>query len=170
MKISSVVAAADNNAIGKNFGLLWHLPKDLKFFRDVTYGHHVLMGRKSYESIPLKYRPLDGRVNIIVSRKKDFVAEGCKVVSTVEEGVDFAKGAGENELMILGGGEIYKYALPFTDRVYLTRVHHTFSDADTFFPELPSNEWKEISIEKHSADEKHKYSFDFVVMDRKVLG
>src|SRR5690348_9248531 len=111
MKISSVVAVAENNAIGKNKGLLWHLPKDLEFFRDVTYGHHVLMGRKSYESIPEKYRPLKGRINIIVTRQKDFKADGCIVVASAEEGIQYAKDNGENELMILGGGEIYKYLL-----------------------------------------------------------
>lgn len=164
--MSSVVAVSDNNAIGKNKGLLWHLPKDMEYFKNVTYGHHVLMGRKSYESIPEKYRPLKGRVNIIVTRQGDFKAEGCKVVSTVEEAIQFAKDNGEEELMILGGGEIYKYLLDKTDRVYLTKVHHTFSDADTFFPELVTEEWEVKSNEKHSADEKHLYDFDFVVLDR----
>ena len=166
MKISIVVAVAENNAIGKNKGLLWHLPKDMEFFRSVTYGHHVLMGRKSYESIPEKFRPLKGRVNIIVTRQKDFRAEGCKVVSGFEEGIEFAKDSGEEELMILGGGEVYKQLLQKTDKIYLTKVHHSFPDADTFFPELEKSEWKEVNNEKHPADEKHKYDFEFTVLER----
>ncbi|MES2621342.1 MAG: dihydrofolate reductase [Bacteroidota bacterium] len=166
MRMSSVVAVSDNNAIGKDKGLLWHLPKDMEYFKAVTYGHHVLMGRKSFESIPEKYRPLRGRVNIIVTRQKDFIAEGCKVVSTAEEGVQYAKDNGEDELMVLGGGEIYKYLLAKTDRIYLTKVRHTFLDADTFFPELIADEWNVKSNEKHSADEKHLYDFEFLVIDR----
>jgi dihydrofolate reductase len=167
MIISIVVAAADDNAIGKNKGLLWHLPKDMDFFKKVTYGHHVLMGRKSYESIPEQYRPLKGRVNIIITRQKDFIAEGCKIVSSAEEGIQFAKDNGEEELMILGGGEIYKQLLDKTDKIYLTRVHHTFPDADTFFPALADSEWKTTSTEKHPADSKHLYDFEFVVLERK---
>src|SRR5687767_4653834 len=166
MKISAVVAAAENNAIGKNKGLLWHLPKDMEFFKKVTYGHHVLMGRKSYESIPEQFRPLKGRVNIIVTRQQQFTAEGCKIVSSAEEGIQFAKDNGEDELMILGGGEIYKQALSKTDKVYLTRVYHSFEEADTFFPELPETEWKVVCSDKHSADEKHKYDFEFLELER----
>src|SRR5688572_16262883 len=140
MKISAVVAASENNAIGLKGNLLWHLPKDMKYFKEVTYGHHVLMGRKSYESIPEKFRPLDGRVNIIVTRQNNFKAEGCQVVASLEDGIQFAKDNGEDELMILGGGEIYKQALSKTDKVYLTRVYHSFEEADTFFPELPETE------------------------------
>jgi dihydrofolate reductase len=167
MKISMVVAAAENNAIGKNKGLLWHLPKDLEFFKKVTYGHHVLMGRKSYESIPEQFRPLKGRVNIIVTRQQEFTAEGCKIVSNAEEGIQFAKDNGEDELMILGGGEIYKQLLNKTNKVYLTRVYHSFPDADTFFPELNENDWKVICAEKHSADDRHKYDFEFIELERK---
>ena len=167
MQISLVVAAAENNAIGLNGELLWRLPKDMKFFKDTTYGHHVLMGRKSYESLPPKFRPLPGRPNVIITRNKDFKAEGCKVVSSVEEGIQFAKDNGEQELMVLGGGEIYKQALALADRIYLTRVHHSFPNADTFFPELPIGQWEQASLEKHLKDEKHLYDFDFIVLNRK---
>ncbi len=170
MKISIVVAVAENNAIGKNNGLLWHLPKDLEFFRKVTWGHHVLMGRKSYESIPEKFRPLKGRVNIIVTRQEDFKAEGCKVVSTFDEGIAFAKDCGEQELMILGGGEVYRQLLGRVHKIYFTKVHHTFPEADTFFPELKTNEWRVVSEENHRSDEKHKYKFDFMVLERKEGG
>ena len=166
MKISIAVAVAENNAIGKNKTLLWHLPKDMEYFQKTTWGHYVLMGRKSYESIPAKYRPLKGRINIIVTRQKDFIAEGCKVVSSAEEGIQLAKENGETELMILGGGEIYKQLLSKADKIYLTKVHHSFSDADTFFPELNMAEWKAIKTEPYSADEKHKYAFDFIELER----
>ena len=166
MKISAVVAVAENNAIGKNKNLLWRLPKDMEYFKNVTWGHYVLMGRKSYESIPARFRPLAGRVNIIITRQQDFKAEGCKVFSSAEEGIEFAKDMGERELMILGGGEIYKQLLPKTDKIYLTKVHHSFSDADTFFPELVSSEWRVVSSEKHLPDEKHKYAFEFTELER----
>lgn len=166
MKLSIVVAVAENNAIGKNKGLLWHLPKDMEYFRKITWGHYVLMGRKSYESIPEKFRPLKGRVNIIVTRQEDFKAEGCKVVSSAEEGIQFAKDNGEEELMILGGGEIYRQLLSKTDKLYLTKVHHSFPDGDTFFPELVKDEWRVISNEKHSPDEKHKYAFEFTELEK----
>lgn len=167
MIISLVVAAAENNAIGLNGELLWRLPKDMQFFKETTYGHHVLMGRKSYESLPPKFRPLPGRPNVVISRNKDFKAEGCKVVKSVEEGIQFAKDNGERELMVLGGGEIYKQTLPLADRVYITRVHHSFLNADTFFPEISDAEWVEESRIKNTKDEKHLYYFDFIVLNRK---
>ena len=138
MKISLVVAVADNLAIGREGNLLWRLPKDMQYFKEVTWGHHVLMGRKTWESIPSKYRPLPGRVNVVISRSNDFVAEGCKVVKSVEEGIEFARLSGELELMVIGGGEIYRQTLIMADKIYLTKVHHTFIDADVFFPEITS--------------------------------
>ncbi|MCX6199289.1 MAG: dihydrofolate reductase [Bacteroidetes bacterium] len=167
MKISIVVAISENNAIGKNGDLLWRLPADMKHFKEITYGHHVLMGRKTFESIPPKFRPLNGRVNVIVTRQKDFVAEGCKVVSSVEEGIQFSKDNGETELMIIGGGEIYSRSFQQTDKIYLTKVLDTFPDADAFFPAISDSEWKALSTEKYSTDEKHTYSFDFIELERK---
>lgn len=167
MKISIVVAVSANNAIGKGGDLLWHLPADMKHFKEITYGHHVLMGRKTFESIPVKFRPLNGRVNVIVTRQKDFVAEGCKVVSGVEEGIQFSKDNGETELMIIGGAEIYSHCFQQTDKLFLTKVHYTFADADAFFPVIQNNEWEVINSEKHEADEKHAYAFDFIELQRK---
>lgn len=161
-----VVAASDNNAIGYQGKLLWNLPLDMQFFKNITLGHQVLMGRKSWDALPPKFRPLPGRPNIVVTRQQNFEANDSKVVKTIEEGIAFAKADGEDELMIIGGGEIYKQALPVTDRVYLTRVHHTFETADAFFPELPAIEWKQTNIEPHLPDEKHKYAFDFLVYER----
>jgi len=168
MKISIVVAVADNNAIGKDNRLLWRLPRDMQYFKEVTWGHHVLMGRKTWDGIPPKFSPLPGRVNIIVSRQQGFVCEGCKVVKSVEEGIEFARQNGEQELMVIGGGEIYRQALPKTDKIYLTKVHHTFPDADTFFPVLSEKEWNPLNSEWNMADEKNEFDFEFVVLERKM--
>lgn len=166
MKISIVVAVADNNAIGKDGNLMWRLPRDMQYFKEVTWGHHVLMGRKTWDSIPPKFSPLPGRVNIIVSRQPGFVCEGCKVVKSVEEGIEFARQSGEQELMVIGGGEIYRQALAKTDKVYLTKVHHTFADADTFFPMLSEKEWHSVNSEWNMADEKNEFDFEFEVLVR----
>ncbi len=167
MKISIVVAMADDNAIGANGKLLWRLPKDMQYFKEVTWGHHVLMGRKTWDSIPPKFSPLPGRVNIIVTRQKGYVSEGAKVVESVEEGIEIARLAGEQELMIIGGGEIYQQALPHTNKIYLTRVHHTFAEADTFFPQLNMAEWNAVNGEWNMADEKNEFDFEFIVLERK---
>lgn len=167
MKISIVVAVADNNAIGAKGRLLWRLSKDMQYFKEVTWGHHVLMGRKTWDSIPPKFSPLPGRTNIIVTRQEGFVCEGCLVVKSVEEGIELARNAGEQELMIIGGGEIYKQALPLTNKIYLTKVHHTFTDADTFFPELDTEQWNTLNGEWNMADEKNEFDFEFIVLERK---
>ncbi len=167
MKISVVVAVAENNAIGKEGKLLWRLSRDMQYFKEVTWGHYVLMGRKTWDGIPPKFSPLPGRVNIIVTRQSDFVCEGCKVVASVEEGIEFARQNGEQELMVIGGGEIYKQALNKTDKIYLTKVHHTFTDADTFFPQLSNEEWNTTNSEWNMADEKNEFDFEFVVLERK---
>ena len=168
MHISIVVAVSENNAIGAGGALLWRLPKDMQYFKEVTTGHHVLMGRKTWDSIPAKFRPLSDRVNIVVTRQKDFKAEGAIVVKSVEEGIALAEKAGEHELMVIGGGEIYKQVFPKTDKVYLTQVHATFIDADTFSPNILSDDWNVVSTEAHGTDEKHAYGFDFVVLERKM--
>ncbi|MCW3125932.1 MAG: dihydrofolate reductase [Bacteroidetes bacterium] len=167
MIISAVVAVGMNNEIGAKGDLLWVLPKDMAHFKNITWGHHVLMGRKSFEALPPKYRPLPGRPNIIVSRDPDLKNDGCKNVTSIEEGVKFAKDNGEEELMIIGGGEIYKLALPVTDRIYLTRVHASFPEADTHFPEINMTQWETISTELIPADEKHKYSFEIIELRKK---
>lgn len=167
MKISIVVAVAENGAIGRGGDLLWRLPADLQHFKRITTGHHVVMGRKTYESIPPKFRPLPERINIIITRQKTFKAEGCRVVSTIEEAIQFAEDSGEEELMIIGGGEIYKQIFERTNKIYLTTVKHSFADADTFFPEIKESEWKEISSEQHQADDKHAYAYEFKELKRR---
>jgi len=166
MKVSLIVAVSENGVIGKDNDLIWHLPKDMRFFKETTMGHHVIMGRKNFESIPHKYRPLPDRTNIVITRQTDYKAEGCVVVNSVEAALGIAKKKGDTEPFIIGGGQIYKLALEanLVDKIYLTKVHHTF-DGDTFFPELNSD-WEEMEKIDHKADEKHKYNYDFITLER----
>ncbi|MBS1522628.1 MAG: dihydrofolate reductase [Bacteroidetes bacterium] len=159
MTVTIVVAIAENYAIGKNNQLLWHMPADLKHFKQITSGHTVIMGRKTYDSVG---KPLPNRRNIIITRQ-EITIPGCEVVKSVEEALELC--AGEEEVFIVGGAEIYKLAMNKTDRIYLTIIHHSF-DADTFFPEIDYMEWKEASREDHPADEKHKYAYSFIKLER----
>lgn len=167
MKIAIVVAVGQNSEIGSKGGLLWKLPRDMKFFKEVTMGHYVLMGRKTWESIPPNYKPLDGRVNMVVTRQKDFRDEGCIVFADLETAYQHAKECGEGELMIIGGGEIYRLAMPKTDIIYLTRVHESFPEADTYFPDINSEEWEEVNRVDQPADGKHAYPFSFIKLERR---
>ena len=166
MRVSIIVAVSENNVIGKNNDLIWHLPKDMKFFKDTTIGHCVIMGRKNHESIPHKYSPLPERVNIIVTRKSEYIANGCIVVNSLEKAIEIAKQNGDKEPFVIGGGQIYKLALErdLIDRVYLTRIHHHF-DGDTYFPDL-SSDWIEISRQDFNADEKNKYDYSFIILEK----
>ena len=166
MKVSLIVAVANNGVIGKDNDLIWHLPKDMGFFKETTLGHHVIMGRKNFESIPERFRPLANRTNVIITRNSDYKAEGCVVVNSVEQALEVAKQNGDIQPFIIGGGQIYKLALEnnLVDKIYLTKVHHTF-DGDTFFPEL-NNEWKEVNKTVNKADEKHAYDYDFITLER----
>ena len=167
MKVSLIVAVSENGVIGKDNDLIWHLPKDMKFFKDKTMGHHVIMGRKNFESIPHKFRPLPNRTNIVITRQSDYKAEDSIVVNSVEEALKVAKSNGENEAFIIGGGQIYKLALEanLIDRIYLTKIHHSF-DGDTFFTEL-SSDWEEIKREDCFKDDNHKYDYSFIVLEKK---
>ena len=166
MKVSLIVAVAENGVIGKDNDLIWHLPKDMRFFKETTMGHHVIMGRKNFESIPHKYRPLPDRTNIVITRKSEYKAEGCIVVDSVEAALEIAKNNGDIEPFIIGGGQIYRIALEenLVDKIYLTKVHHSF-EGDTFFPEL-SSDWEEVNKTENKADEKHKYNYDFITLER----
>jgi len=167
MKVSLIVAVAKNNAIGKNNDLLWHLPADMKHFKQLTSGHCVLMGRKNFESIPEKFRPLPNRTNIIITRNKDLQIENCKVFNSIKEGIEFAKSTGEQELFIIGGGEIYRESLEqnLIRKIYLTRVHQSF-EADTFFPELDENKWKVLSEIFLVKDEKNPFDCTFYELEK----
>ena len=166
MKVSLIVAVSENNVIGKDNNLIWHLPKDMKFFKNTTLHHHVIMGRKNFESIPHKFRPLPNRTNIVISRKTNYTAANSLVVSSIQKALEIAKENSDPEPFIIGGGEIYKLALKLdlVDRIYLTRIHGVF-EGDTFFPEL-DNSWKEISKEDHLSDEKHDYDFSFIILEK----
>ena len=167
MRVSLIVAVSENGVIGKDNDLIWHLPKDMKFFKETTLGHHVIMGRKNFESIPHKYRPLPNRTNVVITRQSDYKTEGCLVVNSLEASLEISKINGDTEPFIIGGGQIYKIALEqnLVDRIYLTKIHHTFN-GDTFFPELDSD-WKEINREDHFSDEKNKYDYSFLVLEKK---
>jgi len=160
MIISAVVAIAENNAIGKNNQLLWHLPNDLKHFRQITSGHTVIMGRKTYDSVG---RPLPNRRNIIITRQK-IAIPGCEVVGSVNEAIALC--AGEDEVFIVGGAEIYKLAMPKTDRIYLTIVHQAF-EADAYFPQIDDKQWVETQREDHGTDEKHSIPYSFITLQRR---
>ena len=160
--IAIIVAAAENNVIGKDNGLIWHLPADLRHFKQITMGHPMLMGRKTYESIG---KPLPGRTSIIITTQEDYTAEGCLVTHTLEEAIEQAQQLDE-EICIVGGAEIYKQALPLVDTIYLTRVHHTF-EGEVYFPELNEAEWETLEQEHHEPDEKNKYNYSFVTLKRK---
>ena len=162
MSISIIVATAEDHAIGKDNQLLWHLPADLKHFKNLTSGHPILMGRKTYDSIG---RPLPKRSNIVISRNPDLEIEGCLVFSSIEKGLEEAKTINE-DVFIIGGAELYKMALPLTDKIYLTLVHEKF-EADTFFPEIKEDEWLEESREKHESDEKNPHAYSFITLSRK---
>jgi len=161
-RISIIVAADENNAIGIKGNLLVYLPNDLKYFKSVTQGHPVIMGRKTFESLPKGALP--NRRNIVITRNKDLHFENCEMVSSTQEALDLCKG--EPEVFIIGGGTIYNEAINFADKLYLTRIHHKFDEADTFFPEVDSNIWTEIQAEDHPADERHKYAYSFIIYEK----
>lgn len=163
--ITSIIVAADlNNGIGIDNQLLCHLPADLKYFKQVTTGHCIVMGRKTYESIG---RPLPNRTNIVITRNTALQIDGCVVVDSVKSAIEFAKQSGEEELMITGGGSIYAEAINWVDRVYITRIQHTFG-ADTFFPEISSVDFELVKSNAHQPDEKNKFPYTFEVWERKV--
>jgi len=154
--ITIIAAIADNYALGKNNSLIWHLPADLKRFKHITHGHHIIMGRKTFESLG---KPLPNRTTIIITRNKNYTAAGCMITHSLSEALDVAK-ADENPY-ILGGAEIYKQAIDLADALDLTFVHHKFK-ADAFFPKIDHRIWKETSRQDFSADDKNKYDFSFV--------
>lgn len=161
--ISLIVAAAENNAIGKNNQLLWHLPNDLKFFKNTTWGMPVIMGRKTYESVN---KPLPGRFNIVITRQADWKAEGVITATDLNDALEKAKATNCNELFVIGGGEIYKQAFEMAGTLYITRVHASF-EADTFFPAVDEAIWKRTHTLDFTADEKHAYAYSFETWERK---
>ncbi len=159
--LSIIVAVGENNVIGKDNQLIWHLPRDMKHFKETTTGHYIIMGRKTFES---NGRPLPNRTNVILTRDKGYNAEGCIVVHSLEEAINLAKD--DPEPFIIGGGVIYEIAMPLVDRIYLTQIHHKFI-GDTFFPEINMDEWIEVEKRAFEPDEKNKYPFTISTLDRK---
>ena len=170
MRIALVVAMAENRVIGADGGLPWRLSSDLKYFKQVTMGKPIVMGRKTFASIG---RPLPGRDNIVITRSAGFEADGVRVAGDVASALSLAhtlaKEKGANEICIIGGGEIYRQTLPMADRVYLTEVHMTV-EGDTVFPDLDPSDWREVSREAHEAGEKDSADFSLVVLDRVPQG
>ncbi|MBW3546179.1 MAG: dihydrofolate reductase [Bacteroidetes bacterium] len=162
---SIIVARANNGVIGKDNGLIWHMPRDLRFFKETTTGHYVLMGRKSYEAVG---KPLPNRLNIIITRNSDYAAENCLVLHSLQEALELASQQKQQEVFILGGGEIYRQALDkgWVDRIYLTEIKESF-EGDTYFPELDMSQWQESMREEHQADEQNPHDFAFVILERK---
>lgn len=162
MTISLVVAASENNAIGKNNQLIWHLPNDLKFFKNTTWGFPVIMGRKSFESVN---KPLPGRTNIVITTNPDWKVETVIVVKNLKDAIQKAAETNSKQIFIIGGGEIYKQSMDIADSIYITRVHADL-EGDTFFPEIDKSKWKLTSNQDFEADEKHAYSYSFQIWEK----
>ncbi len=160
MTLSIIAALGRNRAIGYQNQLPWRLPTDLQRFKQLTMGHHMLMGRKTFESIG---RPLPGRTSIIITRQPDYHVAGCLIAHSLAEAIALAKERGEQEAFVIGGAEIYAQALPLTDRMYLTWVEAE-PEADAFFPEFDESAWESIEEEAFAADEKHAYGMRFVTL------
>ena len=157
-----IVAIDNNNAIGRNGDLLCHLPNDLRHFKTITSGHTVVMGRRTYESLPKGALP--NRTNIVITSDDAENYPDCIVVRSLEEAIE--KSPAGSDVFIIGGGQLYRASLALTNKLYLTRIHHTFEDADTFFPEIDFSEWKLMEKEEHKADEKHAYDYTFETYEK----
>lgn len=163
MTVKSIIVATDEeNAIGKDNNLLCHLPNDLKYFKKITDGLPVIMGRKTFESLPKGALP--NRRNIVITRNKELHFDRCEMCSSVEEAVALCKD--EPEIFFIGGGSVYKEVIDVADKLYLTRIHHRFGDADTFFPRIDRELWVEVSREDNPMDEKHKYAYSFITFEK----
>tara|TARA_B110000014_G_scaffold260855_1_gene251440 strand:+ start:731 stop:1234 length:504 start_codon:yes stop_codon:yes gene_type:complete len=164
--ISLIVAVSENMVIGKDNKLAWHLPDDMNYFSNMTKGHSIIMGRKNWESIPKKYRPLPERKNIVVTRNNKFEDKGAIIVNSIEKAVEKARRFDEEEIFIIGGGEIYKLGFAYVDKLYITEIYANI-DGNTYFPKWNKENWKEISRISHPKDEKHEFDFDYVIYKKK---
>ncbi len=154
--ITLIAAAGENNELGKDNTLPWHLPDDFKRFQKITSHHYIIMGRKTFDSL---VKPLAHRIHIVITRNNDYEKDGALVVHSMAEALEKTKS--EKEVFIIGGGEIYELGLPLADKIELTRIHANFDDVDAFFPNFPKEEWELVSAVRHEADERHKYAFTF---------
>ncbi|MBV6647169.1 MAG: dihydrofolate reductase [Cyclobacteriaceae bacterium] len=165
MIISMIAAMSRNRVIGKDNDIPWHLPDDFRFFKETTEGHHVIMGRKNFESLPHKFRPLPNRTNVVITRQDHYDAPGTKVLHSLQDAIAFSNEAGEFEAFIIGGGEIYQQGLQLATRIYLTEIDCEF-EGDTYFPEFDKKTWQETSRTHHPVDDRHKCTFDFVIYEK----
>jgi dihydrofolate reductase len=165
MTVSLIVAVSSNGVIGRDGGLPWHLPADLKHFKRTTIGHHLIIGRRTWDEVG---KPLPGRTMVVVTRSRSFAPGGAQVVRSVEQALEVA--AADDEPFIGGGSQIYRVALArdLVDRIYLTRIHVVL-DGDTYFPDFDLDEWKLVSEEHHDADEKNEFGYSFLVYERANL-
>lgn len=163
MVLSLLVASSENNVIGKDNQLPWHLPNDLKYFKNLTWGMPILMGRKTFDSIG---KALPGRKSIVITRNEDWRHAGVDVVHSIDEAIQKAESLGVKEVFVIGGAEIFKTSLPAANRIYLTRIHQDF-EGDVFFPEIANNEWDLTSSRYCEADEKNPYNHTYQVWNRK---
>jgi dihydrofolate reductase len=161
MTVSLICATSQNGIIGLNNRLPWRLPADLAHFKKLTMGHHILMGRKTYESIG---RPLPGRTNIVITRQKDFQADGCLIAHSFKEAIKLCRG--DDEIFVIGGADIYQQTLPVADKIYLTIIHQDF-EGDTFLFEIDKTVWLEISREDFEPDEKNKFRYSFLTLEKR---
>ncbi len=161
-KVAIIAAIGENRELGRNNELLWHLNEDMQFFKQQTRMHYVIMGRKSFESIPKKYRPLPERVNIIISRDPEYMFEECYTFSNIQDAIEMANVNGEYKAFIIGGGEIYKIAMEanLVDEMFLTHVHASFDDADVFFPAIDESKWKKKLVNSIQSDSLNEFPFD----------
>lgn len=163
IKVSIIVAVGNNLEIGKDNQMLWHLPNELKYFKNNTWGMPIVMGRNTFESLG---KILPGRENIVITQQKDWYAEGVVVVHSIEDAIQAAKQTDATELFIIGGGKVYAQTLPLADKLYITRVQGDF-DATVFFPQWDENEFELVKEKSFDADEKHAYPYTFQVWERK---
>ncbi|WP_296686074.1 dihydrofolate reductase [Flavobacterium sp.] len=159
--IVMIAAVAENNALGKDNELVWHLPNDFKRFKELTSGHYIIMGRKTFESFP---KPLPNRTHVVITRQQNYQPDGCIVVNSIENAI---KACPENEtIYIIGGGEIYNQALAFSDTIEITKVHGEF-EADAFFPEIKAEEWELVQSDFNTKDERHLYDYTYQTFVKK---
>ena len=162
MTLTLIAAAAENNALGKDNQMIWHLPDDFKRFKQLTTGHYMIMGRKTFDSLP---GLLPNRMHVIITRQKNFTAEGCIIVNSLDEAI--AVCPQDEEVFVIGGGEIYRQSIDKADKIELTRVYGTSPEADAFFPEIDTGKWKLTEETFHPKDEKHKYDMAFLTWMKK---
>lgn len=170
MKISLIAAMGRNKEIGANNDLMWHLPADMRFFKESTLNHVIIMGRKNYDSIPERFRPFSNRTNMVITRDEQFAAPGCHVFTTLDQAIQKAQELGETEAFVIGGAQIYDWALKSLpmDHMYLTHIDAEFPQADTFFPAWKEEEWTKTFLFEQEVNEKHPFAFKAYRYDRVV--